>query len=66
MCVSSFVVRKVKDTAVRKPEPRSNQKMIGGGGGGGGGGEGGGYLEKLSPSPSPPIVFSFDLARPYK
>ena len=26
---SSFVVRKVRDTAVRKPEPRSNQKMMG-------------------------------------
>ena len=32
---SSFVVRKVRDTAVRKPEPRSNQKMMGKGAGAG-------------------------------
>ena len=39
--VSSFVVRKVRETPVRKPEPRSNQKMMGKGGGGEGrGGEG--------------------------
>ena len=35
------MVRKVRDTAVRKPEPRSNQKMMGKGAGGGGGAGGG-------------------------
>ena len=35
------MVRKVRDTAVRKPEPRSNQKMMGKGGRRGGGRRGG-------------------------
>ena len=46
------MVRKVRDTAVRKPEPRLNQKMMGKGGGGGkgrGGEEGSGKNSLSTP-----------------
>ena len=54
------MVRKVRNTAVRKPEPRSNQKMMGKGARGGGlrGDEEGSEKNSLSPPCHLPPSFS--------
>ena len=58
------MVRKVRDTAVRKPEPRSNQKMMGKGAGGGRrGGEEASEKNSLSPPCHLPPSFTLLTSR---
>ena len=61
------MVRKVRDTAVRKPEPRLNQKMMGKGEGGGGGkgrgGEEGSGKNSLSTPRHLPLSITLSTSR---